>query len=1002
MSRNSLPLWDKMQLSKLINALTVEERYAIIGEETIPACQDALKRYAEIKSRANFTRLKEKCAAKGLTESHFIAAFYDGENEQINEKLYKYIEDQEWFLFFRNAIDYYFAVSSQPVEKYIKKYDVPHAIHFLIMYARYVLSSHLDSLKNIFCSDVVLEHIVAHLSGSCLQIYAKTVIYEYYLHIDSYEGKSKLSDYIQTNFLTLEGVCGFFEKYPVLLRRISTKIQNMLEYYKNMFSVLDAEHENLVKLGMVNDSVVTGISCSEGDTHEKGSSVTILSYNKDDIVYKPRDLCITKIFYEFIQIINSSFDLYKLPIVRTIWGHGYTIEEKIIYKPCKDEEEIRRFYERVGYYLAILYLFNGNDIHYENIIACGECPYLIDLETLFSHGYEQFKRIGNAYEKATIKLTQSVRGTHLLPSFIRNRKGDEKTDVSGLGGQYAKLPTQRLALTDWGTDHIRYVMQDVYLQDTNNIPSINKRRVDYKNYTTDIKNGFYKFMQIAFENKNLFIQVAESFIGVKTRQVLRSTSDYAYMLQFASHPNYTHNMVYFERFLESVWNLPYIKPQVNCCEEAELLLDDIPVFYCNAEGVDLKSGSGMTIPEFYKIDGISSMKQRIEKLDYTEIKKQFIHIICSFGQADIYRQEEFYKLIDINRFRNRNTNAKPMAPHNEILRILNAEAVCGDKANDATWCEINSTGEVAFLPVDLMNGTAGILAYLLELPETDDTQALIKLAVNGLISQKSPGVFRSQISGTHGLTSVLLPLCKYLERSYNENVLTIMTNTVAWCEKKSVECTGPDELKELPSAVIALVSLYEKKPDFKYLQIANSLVSLLMQAGIPYFQVAFEPYLLGQVCYALELYNKYTEDDNIKEFIRSIDNVAKDVPEDQNSALIRIKYKLLRQLDCAKPSGLMFNDIYDAVEGMEINDDYALMSAMDALILAVRCGIASDDLQTKKATEKLSDLFACCSYTMEQYNSTALGFGLGSLLCGIGLRWEYAYNKNDSLYYRLI
>jgi type 2 lantibiotic biosynthesis protein LanM len=997
---NSLRFREKVNMNKLINALTIEERYSLIGDVT-SAGQDAMKRYAEIKSRANYTRLMEKCAAKGLTNQHFAAAFYEGTDERLNEKLFEYIEKQEWFVFFRNAADYYFTDSLRHEESFIKKYDVPHAVQFLILYARELLSVHFDTLKNITCSDAVLERIVSHLSSSCLQIYTKTVIYEYYLNIDSYHGKSKLSDYIRDTFFSLDGVCAFYAKYPVLLRRISVKIRNMLQYYKNMFSVLDAEYRNMVEYGLVSDDVITGISCSEGDTHEKGASVTILTYNRDEIVYKPRDLNITKKFTEFIRTINSAFDLCKLPTVRTIWGNGYTIEEKIMYRPCQDETGIRRFYERIGYYLAILYLFNGNDIHYENIIACGEHPYLIDLETLFSHGFEQFRRTGNAYEKATLKLTQSARGTHLLPSFIRDKKGGEKTDVSGLGGQYAKLPTQRLALTDWGTDHVRFTMQDVYLQDTNNIPSLNKRRVDYRNYTKEIKEGFEKFIRIALENKELFIRAAESFAGVKTRQVLRSTSDYAYMLQFASHPNYTSNMIHFERFLESVWNLPYINSLVNCCEEAELLVDDIPVFYCNADGMDLKSGSGMTVPAFYKIDGISAMKQRIAELNQQVIRKQLVHITCAFEQVDAFRQAEFGKLTEMNHFGNNDTKTAEVKPCDEIIRVLANEAICGDTADDVTWCAVSTTGEVAFLPVDLLNGSAGILAYLLELPETEETRKLIRQTVNGLISQKSPELFKEAVSGTCGWVSVLLPLSKYIERTYNEDAVTIMTNVTAWCENKISEQHGLDELKGLATVVIALLSLYEAKPDYKYLQIANNCVSLLMQEGSNCLRTVFDACGIRQASYAMELFNRYADMDSVREFIQKLDNTPAN-PEGPVSELKCMKYSLIRQLDCAKPSGLTVEDILGTIEGIELNNESLLLTALDVLILAGRCSIATDDLQAGKVTEKMNDLFSRCTYTAGQYNTAALGFGLESLLCGIGLRWEYAYHHNDSVYYRLI
>src|SRR6266849_4245137 len=50
---------------------------------------------------------------------------------------------------------------------------------------------------------------------------------------------------------------------------------------------------------------------------------------------------------------------------------------------CVSAEELKRFYRRQGGYLALLYLVHATDFHFENLIAAGEHPVLIDLESLF-------------------------------------------------------------------------------------------------------------------------------------------------------------------------------------------------------------------------------------------------------------------------------------------------------------------------------------------------------------------------------------------------------------------------------------------------------------------------------------------------------------------------------------------------------------------------------------------------------------------------------------------
>ena len=48
--------------------------------------------------------------------------------------------------------------------------------------------------------------------------------------------------------------------------------------------------------------------------------------------------------------------------------------------PCHSREELRRYYRRNGILLGICYLLGSRDLHYENVIAHGEYPVIIDLE----------------------------------------------------------------------------------------------------------------------------------------------------------------------------------------------------------------------------------------------------------------------------------------------------------------------------------------------------------------------------------------------------------------------------------------------------------------------------------------------------------------------------------------------------------------------------------------------------------------------------------------------
>lgn len=1009
---DNLGVKERLLTSNIFHALTLSERNKAIQQIQKPSVESPVERYAEIQSRATYEKVLLKCKANSLAEDYFAMAFYQGNDEAINTRLVSFVGSQEWLCFFSDALEQYRQLSTATINHIDNMYqcDITFSIHFLLSYAKAELLKHIEQLDAISTSGIVVEKIVEQISRSCIQIYAKTVIYEYYLNIPKYEGKNKLSRYIANTFSNVDEIISFYQKYPVILRRVSQKVLNMLQYYKEMFTNLNTGYSELTEKELVIDGVVTDIACSEGDTHEKGKAVAILNFNGKYLVYKPRNLFITKQYYHFINEINKKFDLPKLPIIKSIWKDTYTIEEKIPYKPCNNIEEIKLYYTRIGYYIAILYLLNGNDIHYENIIANGAYPYLIDMETLFSHNFEQFKKSGTVYEIAVKVINQSVRGTHLLPSYIHDKDLNHKVDISGLGGQHSKLPGQRLVITNWGTDNIRFEMKDVFLDDTNNIPTYNNSRVDYKRYTTEIVIGFCEFMRLVQQNKSFFSQQVERFSGLMTRQVLRATSDYGYMLQFASHPNYTTDMIRFERFLESVWNLPFQNSFVNSCEEEELLNDDIPVFYCCSSGVDVIGGTGKVIDSFYFHDGVSSAISRIEKLSQEEIELQLSHIYSSFGLLGKWKLSEYRKLIDLYRFQEKTGEFTPSETifQNKIIEVLKAKAISCDTKAEITWLDAHSSDSISYLPVDFANGSSGVLLYLLlTYKESNDNHTLYQLiegVVNALLTEKSPQLFRLPISGITGWASVLYPLYEYLERFHNEAILQLISNILNWCETRLTNADERVDAEDFASAIIALTTIYEEHGDFRCLHIANSMAERVLQIGAYYF-IGGAAWQIQHLSYALELLNLKLNRDDIAHFIETI---SRSTIEDSGTFWERInimKYQLLRICDCKqKLENVSFEKVLGLVDVSQLEENNIVLPMLDLLLLSNKCGIIYSEEQQSIYIEKTKTLFQIFEPVIvsDKYSTLALGIGLQSPLCGIGIRKALMDEKCKSFCYRLL
>jgi lantibiotic modifying enzyme len=94
-------------------------------------------------------------------------------------------------------------------------------------------------------------------------------------------------------------------------------------------------------------------------------------------------------------------------------------------------------------YLALLYVLEASDFHFENLIASGEHPVPVDLESLFQHRLSDPKGnlVQTAIRHAADELVLRV-GILLSPVWIN--KESEAIDISGLGGQRDQMYPDRV------------------------------------------------------------------------------------------------------------------------------------------------------------------------------------------------------------------------------------------------------------------------------------------------------------------------------------------------------------------------------------------------------------------------------------------------------------------------------------------------------------------------------------------------------------------------------
>lgn len=431
-----------------------------------------------------------------------------------------------------------------------------------------------------------------------------------------------------------EHLSAFLQEYPVLARILVTTIHQWASFSLEIVRHLSEDWEAIRTqlLGGADPGLLSEIQGGVGDTHHSGKSVTILRFASGArVVYKPRSLALDQHFQELLAWINAqqaTLPLRTLALVDRA-DHGWI--EFVEVHACRSEAEVERFYERQGSYLALLYALDAVDFHYENILAAGEHPVMIDLEALFHPRFsEDEEQIAN----------QAMNGSVLRTTFLPQRAylGDEGEglDLSGLGGgkpQVTPYPVQ-----GWegnGTDQMRAVYERRALPEGHNRPKLHDQDRDVLAYESFFLQGFTKMYRLLVARRaELLASVLPRFAHDDVRVILRATRIYATLLTESFHPEYLRNALERERVFDHLWDNisthTYLRPAI-AAERRDFLQGDIPLFTTQPVSRDIFSSQGERLTDVCAQSSMDYVSRRLQQMDENDLERQCWIIQGSFA-----------------------------------------------------------------------------------------------------------------------------------------------------------------------------------------------------------------------------------------------------------------------------------------------------------------------------------------------------------------------------------
>jgi type 2 lantibiotic biosynthesis protein LanM len=427
-------------------------------------------------------------------------------------------------------------------------------------------------------------------------------------------------------------------EYPVLFRALHTKanawVNNSVELLSRLhkdFGLISREFSEGNELGSI-----TGIAMGLGDEHRGGKSVATIQFSSGlKLVYKPRSLAVDLHFHELLRWLQQAgFDL-PLHVPKIADRESYGWSEFVEHAGCSRREEVERYYRRLGAYLAVFYALRAADMHNENIIAHGEYPVPVDLETLFHPDVEVQD------DPAVQVANSSVMRVLLLPTALGS-KTMEPIDISALAASDDQLyPAGSFGMVEAeGTDEMRLAYdRPMPMAASQSRPKLLEQGVNVQEFLPEFEMGFEQVYRLLESHRDELLSpngLLDRFADDEVRFVARPTRLYAALLDRSYHPDSLRDAIEREQLFDSLWrhasDLPVYRKLIPA-ERTDLHNGDVPVFGSHPGSQGLWTSHGELIPDIFERPALERVRAGVARLGSEDLARQIYFIRLSINSV---------------------------------------------------------------------------------------------------------------------------------------------------------------------------------------------------------------------------------------------------------------------------------------------------------------------------------------------------------------------------------
>ncbi len=642
-----------------------------------------------------------------------------------------------------------------------------------------------------------------------------------------------------------DGLRTLLLRYPVLARILAVTVDFWINNTREFLDRLQADWSGIQEtfFGEAAVTRVTALRPGLSDLHQGNRTVIQVTFDGDRrLMYKPKPLEIEVFYNRLIEWLNGralpvdlrSFRVFHRPT------HGWA--EHVEHRACVDERALERFYFRAGMLMCVASVFTACDLYSENIIADGEYPMIVDLETFL---YPRISEIHpgdvRAGKDPVEDLLNTVLGTGMLPEWQVSEQGAvyDNSGLSRVGFEDAK----QLAWSRINTDEMALVMETSLSSPRPNspwlagTPDASFALGDYESFVID---GYRSMYSVLLANRADLLDPAggtplTAARNIPLRFVFRDTRIYGFLREKSLRPEYLRCGVDRSILLEQL-NYAFLlydrKPAlwpVAQAEQRAILQLDIPYFSTWSGSHDIAVSADRTMKNVLRDTAYERVVSNLRVLS-PEILEQQRRIIRNVFTAYLAVDPDNpvrTRYEDEERATGTVNDSDPMALRQTIAdeafliasRIVEGAFHANAGPHWLSFLFDRPSGRYRYRHItnDLYEGTIGILLFLAAAERVgspgfrdfirDASEPLMNLLQDDSWSRQL--ALTAGIGALSGMGSIVYGFVQIGRLLGEERYLRAADAAARWCDPRVSRQRAAADIDGAAGSVLALLSLYD-------------------------------------------------------------------------------------------------------------------------------------------------------------------------------------------------